>query len=370
MVPISLPFTKFSTNERKVLLARSFRSKGDEIDVFAIDLIWGSRFARWADPLERYFPKPYLEQILSYSLQSCYIDGKLMAIPFYVDVGLMYYRKDLVARFPAALHLEERLHEGITWQEVLDLQRYPAAADKPLFLFAAKDFEGLICFFVEMVYGQGGSFYSQDSLNFDTPAGRRSLQLMVDLVNKYHFAPLDITEYDEVGVYFHAIQNDALLFRGWPAYTRHHRDSLVAYGQENDIGMAPLPNFGETPGQGIIGGWNLMLSKYSRHKAEAITFIRFLLRPENQRRMFELGGYIPVSQTVYQDSNFMGKHPDLSYLRELVAQGAHRPYSEDYTRVSDILSYYLHLAIRKDLAVREALQKATRDINSGQVVFR
>ncbi|MCB9069591.1 MAG: hypothetical protein H6629_17535 [Calditrichae bacterium] len=41
VVPVDLPFEKFSTNERKQLLAKSLRSKSDRIDVFAIDLIWG-----------------------------------------------------------------------------------------------------------------------------------------------------------------------------------------------------------------------------------------------------------------------------------------------------------------------------------------
>ncbi len=51
---INLPFIKFSTNERKELLTRSLRSKSDKLDVFTIDLIWSSRFAKWAEPLDKY----------------------------------------------------------------------------------------------------------------------------------------------------------------------------------------------------------------------------------------------------------------------------------------------------------------------------
>ncbi|MCK5075711.1 MAG: hypothetical protein KAR38_05015, partial [Calditrichia bacterium] len=43
IVPVNLPFAKFSTNERKELLARSLRSKNDGIDIFAVDLIWVPR---------------------------------------------------------------------------------------------------------------------------------------------------------------------------------------------------------------------------------------------------------------------------------------------------------------------------------------
>ena len=40
VVAINLPFVKFSTNERKELLARYLRSKSDRIDIFSVDQIW------------------------------------------------------------------------------------------------------------------------------------------------------------------------------------------------------------------------------------------------------------------------------------------------------------------------------------------
>ena len=52
VIPVNLPFSKFSTNERKELLVRSLRSKSDLIDVLAVDLIWVPRFAKWCEPLD------------------------------------------------------------------------------------------------------------------------------------------------------------------------------------------------------------------------------------------------------------------------------------------------------------------------------
>ncbi len=48
IVPIDLPFSKFTTNERKELIARSLRDKDSRIDIFAVDKIWVPRFAKWA----------------------------------------------------------------------------------------------------------------------------------------------------------------------------------------------------------------------------------------------------------------------------------------------------------------------------------
>ena len=121
VIPINLPFSKFSTNERKELLARSLRSKSDLIDVFAVDLIWAPRFAKWCLPLDLYFDSKYLKQIVPNALQSCYYEGQLVAMPLYTDIGLLYYREDLIKKFPNYRELEEKLKKSITWEELLSL---------------------------------------------------------------------------------------------------------------------------------------------------------------------------------------------------------------------------------------------------------
>ena len=57
VIPVNLPFNKFSTNERKELLARSLRSKSDRLDLYSVDQIWVPRFAKWSEPLDEYFPQ-------------------------------------------------------------------------------------------------------------------------------------------------------------------------------------------------------------------------------------------------------------------------------------------------------------------------
>ena len=55
VVPIDIPFYKFSTNERKELLIRALRGKSERLDIFAADIIWVSRFAKWTENLDNYF---------------------------------------------------------------------------------------------------------------------------------------------------------------------------------------------------------------------------------------------------------------------------------------------------------------------------
>ncbi len=370
VVPINLPFSKFSTNERKELLARSLRSKSDLIDVFAVDVIWVPRFARWAHPLNLYFSRQEMAQLLAEPLKSCYYNRQLLAIPLYTDIGMMYYRRDIIRQLPDGEEIERKLKSSLTWEEFLRLKNRLRLRNQPFYLFPADSYEGLICSFYELVKSQNGSLFVGDTVQLVQPPIRRALQFLVDLVNRYHATPPVVVNYDEFKCYLDALQRDAVFLRGWPGFPRHYRHVISDTGKFKLLGIAALPHFREGRPVSVFGGWNLMVSRFSAHKREAVEFIKFCLRPEIQKILYREGGYIPVNLDVYRDEKFMRANPDLNYYRRLLAHGVHRPFLENYTKISDIISYYVHLAIKGEISVDEALQKATHLINSNKFVIK
>jgi multiple sugar transport system substrate-binding protein len=108
VIPIDFPNADFTTNERKEILARFLRGEGDGIDVFAVDVIWVQRFERWSEPLDQYFTKAELDRISDEGLQSCYEDGKLVAIPLGLVRGTLLYREDLLRSLPGGERIIER----------------------------------------------------------------------------------------------------------------------------------------------------------------------------------------------------------------------------------------------------------------------
>jgi|YelNatPaOPRAMG01_1025707.scaffolds.fasta_scaffold00001_102 multiple sugar transport system substrate-binding protein len=371
VVTVHLPFTRFSTNERKELLARALRSKSDRIDVFSVDVIWVPRFAKWGEPLDPFFSQEERERLLPYALQSCYYQGKLMAVPLYLDVGLMYYRKDLIRQLPGWPEVEEKIRQSITWEEFISLFEKWPAKNYPFYLFAADNFEGLICGFVEGVMSLRDSLVGPDGrIRVDTPASRRALQLLVDLVNRYRTTPRDVTLYDEIQSYMYALDHNAIFFRGWPGFLFHYRERIEQTAPVSSFGIAPLPHFADGRPACAFGGWNLMISRFSRNWRAALTFVRFLLQEENQKILYETSGYIPILRSIYADSAFLRSNPDLVLYWQLMQYGVHRPYVERYTQVSDILSYYANLAIRGELSVEEALRRAQTAISSNQFVLK
>ena len=149
VIAVNLPFTKFSTNERKELLARTLRSNSSRIDIFAVDIIWVPRFARWCHPLDSYFSAKDQKQILTCALQSCYFEDQLMAVPFYTDVGMMYYRQDIIQSLPDGLEIDRKLKASITWEQFIKLSQRFSHLKNPFYLFPADNYEGFIWSFVE-----------------------------------------------------------------------------------------------------------------------------------------------------------------------------------------------------------------------------
>jgi multiple sugar transport system substrate-binding protein len=368
VIPIDLPFDKFSTNDRKELLTRYFRSKSDRIDVFSVDQIWVPRFTRWAIPLNNYFTKDERNLILKYPLKSCYYNDTLYAIPLYLDIALMYYRKDLIGKLPNAKQIEKRLSKSITWEELMSLQK--KFKNNPLFIFQADDYEGLMCIYTEILANMNGKLMEGDSLLLKTPKAQKALRFLSDLVNKYNISPKDVVRFKEDDSYRYFLKNNGIFLRGWTGLFKNNVVGNNYLYLKNDIAEVPTPHLEGSRPVSVFGGWNLMISKFSTKIPESITFIKFLMSEEAQKILFHVGGYIPINNKIYADSLFLKENPDLIFDMHLVKNGIYRPFSVKYTNVSDVVSYYLNLCIKGKLTPHDALYQADKELNSKSILLK
>ena len=367
--PIDLPFTKFSTNERKELLARSLRSKSPKLDIFAIDLIWSARFARWAEHLDDYVKNYRLEDILPAALYTCYYQNDLIAIPTYVDIGMMYYRRDLIQKLPNGSEIEKKLKESISWREFFELSN-EFGKDNPFYIFPADNFEGLLCSFIEILFYKNIDFFKPDKIDWQSEELKYTLNFLFDFIHKYKISPEAVTDFKDNSCYSYFANNNGVFLRGWPSFMKDYKNLLRSKEIDELLESAALPHFEGMKPHSVIGGWNIMLSKYSENKAEAIEFIKFILSEESQKTLYEFGAYLPVLTSVYEDANFLKNYPELGYNKKLLDNGVHRPFLENYTKISDVISYYTNQVLKKNLSIEEALNKTEESLESGELIVR
>lgn len=359
---IHLSFDKFSTNERKELLARYLRSKNNRIDIFAVDQIWVPRFVKWGVMLNNFIDQKELQNLMPNALQTCYYKDSLYAVPLYIDIALMFYRDDLLKKLPNYAEIIKELKKSITWENFIALQNQISRWKNPFYVFQADDYEGLICQFTELMANQNNPIIDHNGkVLINTPEGKKSLQLLVDLVNKYNVSPRDVAYLKENESFRYFAKNNGIFLRGWPSMYDDENEFLSDSVRAN-IKMAPLPHLAGGNPASVYGGWNLMISKFSQQIPEVIKFAKFLISPEAQKIMYEEGGYLPINKQLYSDEDFINKHKELKFFKELYKTGVHRPFIENYTNVSDILSFYINSAIKEEISVNSALKNAEQKI--------
>ncbi|MFD0853752.1 extracellular solute-binding protein, partial [Actinomadura adrarensis] len=209
-------------------------------DVIAVDVAWTTEFARWNYILPLDEDAVDHDAFLSKPLESARYDGKLWAVPLRSDVGLLYYRKDLLGGLPAPR----------TWEELRQHARTiaPRHAGLQGYITQLGRYEGFTVNTLESIWDTGGDVLGSDgSPRGDTGTGFGRL---LQGVREGWISPRSV-DLDEEGTRSAFQDGTALFMRNWTyAYELLSAgDSPVA--GKFDVARLPTPS--------ALGGWNLAL---------------------------------------------------------------------------------------------------------------
>lgn len=366
VIPIDLPFEKFTTNERKELLARSLRSKNSKIDIFAVDQIWVPRFSRWAEPLDKYISKTTVDGIRPELKPTLYHDNKLMAVPLFMDLGVLLYRRDMIDILPESNEIRIQLGNSIGWEELLNI-REKYFSGKEFYIFQADNYEGLICNYMEILGARSNPIFENGKFIINSAPNETACNRIRNLVIS-GASPVEVYNFSENDSYLYAIANDIPFFRAWPSMLANLAllpDSL--HFKLDFLELAPLPHENGNAVTSVYGGWNLMVSTAAENKDACLEFIKFCLSDEAQAIMYNEGGFLPVMKSLYNREAGIMNFERLEHLNELISFGVHRPSLVKYSALSDLLSNELHRIITGSIPVEKGLKQAqalvTKELN-------
>ena len=115
--------------------------------------------------------------------------------------------------------------------------------------------------------------------------------------------------------------------RNWPyAWSLSQKDTSAVKGK---VGVAVLPAGGVTGGRhaATLGGWQLAVTKYSKHPAEAVDLLLYLTSREAQKRRAIEASYAPTIPDLYRDRDVLKASPFLGGLSDTLAHAVARPSS-------------------------------------------
>src|SRR5690606_3303926 len=88
-----------ASDEQHQFYVINLRGGATDFDVLALDVIWIAEFARagWIADVTDLLPAAEQGGLFAAALDAARFEDRLYAIPWFVDAGLLYYRKDLLA---------------------------------------------------------------------------------------------------------------------------------------------------------------------------------------------------------------------------------------------------------------------------------
>ncbi len=272
-------------------LARTFSSNSSAFDVVMIDVIWTGAFAPYLYNLKKVMAKDAARHSKGIILNNT-VRGKLVAMPWFGDFGILYFRKDLLTKYGYSTPPKTWAQLGTMAQKIQDGER----ANNPNFygyVYQGNAYEGLTCDALEWLASTGGGqFIDGGKVTIDNPRAAAILNLQRSWVGQ--ITPRGVTTYQEGESEKAFTAGNAAFMRNWPyAY---------AIGQDGPIkgkfDVTTLPRTGSNAPVGTVGGWQLAVSSFSKQPLAAVELVRYLTSPGVERYNAIFNSNVPTIPSV------------------------------------------------------------------------
>ncbi|MCK2184547.1 ABC transporter substrate-binding protein [Halomonas getboli] len=354
--------TPNGTTEKLSLYQQLLGSESSDVDVLMVDIVWPGMLGNHLADLSEYLPEDATDGFFPALIDNNTVDGRLVALPWYTDAGLLYYRKDLLEKYDREV--------PTTWQQLTETARFIQTAEREGgnddfwgYSFQGRAYEGLTCNALEWVasYGGGTLVDGQGDVTIDNPRAAAALDMAASWIGT--IAPegaLNHTEEETRGIFQ---SGNALFLRNWPyVWSLANGEGSEVAGK---IGMAPLPRGPEGEPAATLGGWNFAVSRYSEHPRLAADLAAFITSPAQQKAHALEKGMNPTREALYQDEEVLARNPSMSDLYETLANGVPRPATvtgDAYARVSNAFFNRTHQVLSGELDGASAVQQLGREL--------
>ena len=351
-IHVRIQHTPDDASQRHQLFVQWLNARAGEPDILQLDVVWTPEFAAagWLLPLDRW--KPNASAFFPSTIAANTWAGSQFAMPWFMDVGMLYWRTDLFHAAPATMEelaadAKAARARGIPYGVVWQSARY----------------EGLVTSFVEFLGAFGGRILSDDGrVVVDSPEGIKALTFMRDLITS-GAAPTDILTWHEEESRF-AFQNGAAaMMRNWPyavTLLKQPADSRVA----GKFAVAPMPGAAGGAPTATLGGSALGINAFTEHPDAAWKVVDFLTQPEQMLDRSRLSGY-PPRPALYDDPRLAEILPiPIGLARSIVEHSVARPATPIYSQLSELLQIDLHRALSGQVPPDRALHDAAKSMSA------
>jgi multiple sugar transport system substrate-binding protein len=348
-VRVDLRETPDASDQRHQLYVQWLNARASDPDVLQLDVVWTPEFAAagWIRDLDAFHPAT--SGFFPAAIRANRWNGRLYALPWFVDVGMLYWRTDLMPRAPANLDELEQIAARAT-------DAHDVAYG---LLWQGARYEGLVTVFLEYLGAFGGSILdSSGRVVADSDAAVAALTRMRDEIWARHIVPAAALTWQEEQTRLAFQDGQAAFMRNWP----------YAYGLLNDpsgsrvagrFAVAPMPGTARGAPTAALGGSVLAINAYSGDADTAYELMQFLLQPSQLLERARVAGEYPPIAALYDTAALRyALKIDPVEARRVIDRAVARPVTPVYTEISEMLQIGIHRALTRQQTPRAALHAA------------
>jgi trehalose/maltose transport system substrate-binding protein len=335
-----------SSAEQLYQTSKLLELRANPPDVYLIDVVWPGTLGPDLLDLTPYAGSDVREQLPAL-VKNDTVQGRLVSLPFYVNVGMLYYRTDLLKKYgfqkPPA-----------TWDELsamsARIQQGERAAGNPDFwgfVWQGAAYEGLTCDALEWQdsFGGGRIIEPDGTISVNNPRAVEAFRKAASWVGT--ISPKSVLSYTETDSLAVFRAGNAAFLRHWSgALSPSRLDDAPIHGRF-DVTLLPAGPHGRAQ---AVGGFHLAVGRYSAHPRESAQLVLYLTSSQVQMRRAVNGGYLPTIPRLYAKPELLQVLPSAAALRNTgertwvvrpstVAGAQYAAVSKAYyTAVHDILS--------------------------------
>lgn len=352
------------SNNRLGYYLDKLNKRSSEIDLYQIDIVWPGELEGHFLDLNEYgasnVAADHFEQIIDNNT----VGNKLVALPWFTDVGLLYYRTDLLEKYDRQV--------PTTWDELEETAKYimekeRAAGNEDFYgyVWQGDAYEGLTCDALEWIYSNDGGKIIDDNGQV-TINNQKAIEIIDQAAGWVgDISPNEVLNMGEEDAREMWENGNALFMRNWPyAYSLGNQSGKETAG---NFSVAPLPTGDSGKPAGTLGGWNLAVSKYSDHPEAAAKLAMFMAGEKVQKMRALEAGLNPTIESLYNDPEVTENKLLYSEIEKALTNSVARPSTEtgqNYSEVSRLFFQAVHSVLSGEVNASTTLNDLEVDLQN------
>jgi multiple sugar transport system substrate-binding protein len=312
-------------------------------------VVWTPEFAAagWIAGLDRF--QVATDSFFATAIAANRWRGALYSLPWFIDVGMLYWRTDIVPRAPGNLQT--------LVQFAKDAQREHGVPFG--FVWQGARYEGLVTVFLEHLGAFGGAILDTNGrVVVDSTAAERALTFMRNTIYADAIVPAAALTWQEEQTRFAFESGRAVFMRNWPyayALLNDRAQSRVA----GRFAVTSMPAADGGMATAALGGSALAINAFSDQPEAAYALIDFLLQPEQMLERARVAGQYPTRPALYKTAELAEALTiPVDTALEVIERATPRPITPVYSQLSDILQISIHRVLTRQQEPGPALREA------------